>query len=711
MSNSYEKQLTFGDFKGICQVGSGHGLSLSYAHDGYGFMTYKGEIRSMNPPVPFFNPATNTNVVPYGIYQNGFAMATLYRRFHRVDDVVVGSKAKYVVFINNDGYVWYKQARFDEDDENDSPTGGWMCANTGAPLIDSEGAVLSGKPCCVSYEINFAPPVTLTSAILTEITGGTKYYYFDHASYQYKDVFVTDGKAYYKDKDENEKELTIDANTVRMGYDAPVDALFIAHPDFGLACLYTSLESDVLTLVKVPVQPKDTSNEIRFGSIELYNDRLWGTCIETDPDKLMYSAPKDPFNWDQFDASPADGAGDIQQPNFNGDRFMTLKQFGTSLLAIKTNGIWRITGTNPSNYAFAQQYGNQEMIPNTAAVYGSSLYIMGEEDILRYNGYEIAPVCEGYISRITSAPEGYTWFESYHFDDFAVMDRHIYCVYLRHNTYQLNVMDNSMCDVLVEFNTMTGEINVRQTSAVDLRTSESGTMQLLCGTCDETNAMFMTADGEVVTRRRYDASSELTALPFYYESGYQNLSASNVIKGGFDIYLRVERDRAESEAVIDEEMTVDGVKYTTAETVKEKQYIGLKGESANCYPYDLSKDPLNFKKSAFEGKDCIVLVRGGGWVKIKLGNSTVPYIISEDDVVVLQTDGLLNPPLTMKMNVGIRTEKKLKSKLVTLTNGKPKRVHINANGRYFRLELSADAQISPWRILGNITANMELDYD
>ena len=42
MSNSYEKQLTFGDFRGICQAGSGHNLSLSYAHDGYGFITYKG---------------------------------------------------------------------------------------------------------------------------------------------------------------------------------------------------------------------------------------------------------------------------------------------------------------------------------------------------------------------------------------------------------------------------------------------------------------------------------------------------------------------------------------------------------------------------------------------------------------------------------------------------------------------------------------------
>lgn len=706
-STNYEKQLTFGDFHGVCQAGSGHGLGLSYAHDGYGFMTYKGEIRSMNPPIPFFDPETNTNVAPAYVYQNGFAMAMLYKRFRRVDGVIEKSSAKYVVFVNNDGRIWYKQAELDEVAE--VPSGDWTCANEDSPLIET--GALESKPSCVNYEINYAPPETLTDAIVTAIKdNGAEYYYFERTSYKYKRVKVNEaGTPYYEDDDESEKELTANADSVRMGFDTPVDALFIAHPAFGLVCLYTSLDSDELTLVDVPVQPNGTDVAIKFGAVELYNERLWGTMIDTDPDKLMYSAPNDPFNWEQFDASPADGAGDIQQPNFNGDRFMTLKRFGTSLLAIKTNGIWRITGTNPSTYSFSQQYGEQEMIPNTAVVFGSNMYIMGEEDILRYNGYEVAPVCEGYIANVTGVPAGYTIYDRYHSDDFAVMDRHIYCVYLRHNTYQLGVMDNSRCNVLVEYNTMTGEINIRQTSAVDMRTSESGTTALLCGTTNETNAMFMTENGQVVTRRGAYETPEITALPFYYESGYQNLSATNVIKGGFDIYLRVERDRAESEAVIDEEMTVDGVKYTTADTVKEKQYVKIKNDTATFVVGDSS-----FVAKKEWGGEYLVLVRGGGLLKIRVPKNTggtYDCIAFENEMTVSRTDGPLNSPLTMKMNVGIRTEKKLKSKLVTLTNGKPKRVHINANGRYFRLELSADAQIAPWKILGNITTIMELDYD
>ena len=248
------------------------------------------------------------------------------------------------------------------------------------------------------------------------------------------------------------------------------------------------------------------------------------------------------------------------------------------------------------------------------------MYVMGNDDILRYNGYEVEAIAEGFISSITSPDGGGAYYSSVHLDDFAVMDKHIYCVYLEHSYYQQFMQGEGAPHVLVEYNTITGEINVRQTGNLDLNSIEEGgdIVDLLHGVTDETNAMFLTDNGAIVTRRKIDEyGAAITALPFYYESGYQNLSASNVIKGGFDIYLRLDRSPAPDE----------------------------------------------------------------------------------------------NTPTTMPITVGIRTEKKLKTKQVVLTSGKPKRVHINNNGRYFRLELSAAAQPSPWRILGNITVNLELDYD
>ena len=123
MSNSYEKQLTFGDFRGICQAGSGHNLSLSYAHDGYGFITYKGEIMSMNPLIPFFDPTQNTNVdtsnsVGDTLHAPG-TIAVLYKRFEASGSAISDSGKAYLVFIDGAGYVWYKLFRL-----NDIPTGG-----------------------------------------------------------------------------------------------------------------------------------------------------------------------------------------------------------------------------------------------------------------------------------------------------------------------------------------------------------------------------------------------------------------------------------------------------------------------------------------------------------------------------------------------------------------------------------------------------------
>lgn len=620
MSNSYEKQLTFGDFKGICQAGSGHNLSLSYAHDGYGFITYKGEIMSANPLIPYFKASTNTNLTLSGqsAYSDSTTLSVFFKRFKLSSEKIVHSGAGYFVFIDADGLVWYKRFR-GNDGENYTPSGGWTCANTGNPLIDEEEGSLHDRCSCVAYEINYAPPETLTDAIVTAIAGGAEYYYFELPAYEYRRLRVENGKAVYDNKDGEVKELGA-TDSVRKAFDAPVDGLFIANQKFGLACLYAPLDSDALTLVKVHVQPTNTDNEIRFGAIELYNDRLWGTMIETDPDKLMYSAPKDPFNWDEFTASPADGAGDVQQPNFNGDEFVMLKRFSTSLLAIKSNGIWRVTGTNPSNYSFAQQYGDQELIPNTAVVYGSYMYVMGTRDILRYNGYELEPVLDGFISSVTNVLYNSVYYDaSLHMQDFAVMDKHIYCVYLRHSTYQTNILSEAAINVLVELNTITKEINIRQIDGDIRNMTEGGTGSLMGGVTVEDVAFFMDEAGSIKSRSKADNNSinAITALPFYYESGYQNLSASNVIKGGFDIYLRLDRTPAPDE----------------------------------------------------------------------------------------------NTPTTMPITVGIRTEKKLKTKQVVLTSGKPKRVHINNNGRYFRLELSAAAQPSPWRILGNITVNLELDYD
>ena len=68
--------------------------------------------------------------------------------------------------------------------------------------------------------------------------------------------------------------------------------------------------------------------------------------------------------------------------------------------------------------------------------------------------------------------------------------------------------------------------------------------------------------------------------------------------------------------------------------------------------------------------------------------------------------------ITVKL--GMRSEKKLKTRTVTLVANKTKRVRLNAQGRQFRLELEVptpDASITAWKLNGGIQINMELDWD
>jgi hypothetical protein len=65
----------------------------------------------------------------------------------------------------------------------------------------------------------------------------------------------------------------------------------------------------------------------------------------------------------------------------------------------------------------------------------------------------------------------------------------------------------------------------------------------------------------------------------------------------------------------------------------------------------------------------------------------------------------------LTVTVGIRTEKKLKTRTVRLEPGKAKRVRLNVSGRSFRLELSVKEMAAAWTLNGGMQINMELDAD
>ena len=55
--------------------------------------------------------------------------------------------------------------------------------------------------------------------------------------------------------------------------------------------------------------------------------------------------------------TPEIGGGVINQPTWDGDRFISLEPFGGYLLAVKERTIFEIRGTDPSSFTITEAYG------------------------------------------------------------------------------------------------------------------------------------------------------------------------------------------------------------------------------------------------------------------------------------------------------------------------------------------------------------------
>jgi len=146
-----------------------------------------------------------------------------------------------------------------------------------------------------------------------------------------------------------------------------------------------------------------TTHGYKFGVIERYAERIWGADIPGHPDKLVYSAAYKPTEWRPFkpDADPddpdwgigqpEDGAGDIDQPSWDGDSFKDLKAFGGQLIAFKEHRAWRVMGTNPGEYELTEQFGGGAPYFNTVAVDVEQILMANRDGLESYDGMSTRP--------------------------------------------------------------------------------------------------------------------------------------------------------------------------------------------------------------------------------------------------------------------------------------------------------------------------------
>lgn len=362
---------------------------------------------------------------------------------------------------------------------------------------------------------------------------------------------------------------------------APVDVLLFTNPDDGMFIFYT----DDQTVQPVTIQPDPNQDPLKFGFLCRHYERIWASGVKDRPDTLFYSAINDPLDWAANTDAPEEGAGDIDQPSWDGDRFVALRTYGSYVLAIKKQKVWRILGTNPGEYTLKEQFGGGTIVENTVAIHDNMVIMLGYEGLMYYNGANVAAfqhqTIQDLLKRVNKANVG----------------KATGCVC--GDIYYLAVpLDNSTVNnCLIEYDFQERAFSIRENVSVTNFLVWDGVLYSV-GVENSNFRVYKITHGDV-TGASY--------LPIQYVSAWQDLGRRDVTKSAFDIYL-----------------------------------------------------------------------------------------IS---------------PTGMEITVGVETNKKKKTKTVTLPAGKPKRVHLNTVGRYFRFILETAATNAWWNLAGGYSAKLELDWD
>lgn len=515
--SAYDDVLSIKKFAGLNQCNDGHNTDLSYAVSGLNFDTSYGGLKPFHYAVqlPEVLDSMDTSIPFSG---GAYTLAFLTKRW-QMNSGVLGRSDSYenafAIAIAN-GKIYYRKKHL-----NTFENVAWTELLNGSASF----AFQNSKFDAISYEINHMPPVSLTQEIIDDIHAGeASYVVMDKTNgFNYYQVKSDDGvlaNAYYTTLDGVNHLLTeLDApyRKVREEIDsAPVDCLLITNEQDGMYCIYAPLNTNTLKIAPVHVGPVETVESVMCGAIARHDDRIWVGAISTDPDKLMYCAPKDVFNWEQDDNDPANGAGDIQQPTWDGDEIIAIKEFGANLLVAKKHSIWRITGSDPSEYTYKRQYGEGTIAEDSFAVNGAYAYMLTDDDVKVYDGNSTYHLKYGYVKDLLLDQDISKSADNVNIGR-MVQDRYILQIY--HQVYG---------GLFLIFNTVEGTVNVcKSQDAVALETYD----EELYGLYPEY------VEGEQYLQFGRFLSDAGQMMDVEWESAWIDLNAKNVIKSGFNVYL------------------------------------------------------------------------------------------------------------------------------------------------------------------------------
>ena len=348
-----------------------------------------------------------------------------------------------------------------------------------------------------------------------------------HRRYLGVDVLIaaSNGKLYYLGNDwteitsngfQNSKWSWASYEINPEGSTESVDVLLISNADDGMYIIkppYTATVSNP----NWAVEAVDTKGK-KFGVIERYAERIWGGAIAGNPDMLMYSAPYDPTDWAANVETPEDGAGDINQPSWDGDSFTALRAFGSQLIAFKRTRVWRILGTNPGEYTFKEQYGGGAPYEKTIAVDTERILMLTDRGVVVYDGLSVTPFQQQFAETVWGKLN-----KSY---------LHNACATLWQNKYYLAVplSGSQVNNAVIIYDTIENTWLIRDDVSVE---SFLGTEKKLYFTSS-------TTPGKVWEFKEDSWTNTPAQVQCKWVSPWIDLSAKNVVKGGFEVYVLCE---------------------------------------------------------------------------------------------------------------------------------------------------------------------------
>jgi hypothetical protein len=296
---------------------------------------------------------------------------------------------------------------------------------------------------------------------------------------------------------------------------------------------------------------------------------------------LVYSAPFDPLNWEADVEDPANGAGEIMQPSWDGDSFEALRTFGDQLLAFKKNRVWRIVGTSPAEYRMYEQFGGGTIAENTVVVNDSSVFMLSSTGLKLFDGSSVVAFRQDMVRLIMDRV------------NFSVVGRACAAMWGRKYCLALPLDGSSINNAVLVLDTEEGSFNLLTGLNVKAFLTVNDRMY---NTTDTTpGTVWLMGGGD--------------ALPVLWRSGKLTASGLDSTKSNFMAYLTV---HVEGEAGLD--LTL---KVITERKTKEKTIHVAPGDKIRRLPIGNS----------------------GRWVQLELStDTTLPWSLLGSLRVTMELD-------------------------------------------------------------------------